>query len=120
MLSKSKICKKYFRLLGNSVTLVTADGGEKQFFAAIQQTWRKNKTRFEALESKLGQVHNDYYLYLGPADVDITTLSRRDILRCNGNEYYFVVTDSVSVGDRVQYYTGVLKRIYKEDGNVFN
>ncbi len=119
MLSKSKIFKKYFEVLGNSVTINREDGSEIKLFAAIEQTWRKNKNRFEAVASKLGQARNDYYIYIGPYDVDVTVLTNKDIVHCNGSEYYFLNADSVSVGNEIQYYTGVLKRIYEEDDNVF-
>lgn len=119
MADKSEICKKYISRLGNSVKIINADGSEINFFAAVEQTWRKNKSRFEFTSSELGRVRNDYYIYFGPCDVDITALDEKAILICDEKEYCFVVSHKVCSNDEVLYYTGVLKRIYREDGNVF-
>ncbi len=120
MKNKSEICKKYLKQLGNTVTIITADGSKREFFAAVEQTWRKNKSRFEFSSTELGKVRNDYYIYFGPCDVDITVLDENAVLLCNGIEYCFVIAHGVFSNDEIVYYTGVLKRIYREDENVFD
>lgn len=119
-IDKSEICREYLSRIGKTVRLVRADGSEEQFFAVIGQTWLKNKSKFEDLLSKIGMYYNDYYTYIGPSDYDITVLSDNDYIEYCGVRYFFVRQEAVVVGDTVQYYAGVLKRIAEEESDVFN
>lgn len=114
----SRIISRYLRRLGRPVTLLR-DDNDIEFYAVIEQTWHRDKTKFEASYSELGGVINEYYDYFGPADIDITGMSKEDYILCDGNKYFFVKAQRVTVGGYVQYYTGMLKRVYEEDGNVF-
>ncbi|MFR5875370.1 MAG: hypothetical protein ACLUFN_02645 [Eubacterium sp.] len=119
-LDKSKICKAYLKKLGKSVKLVKSDGSETEFFAVIGQTWNKNKSKFEDLSSRIGRYYNDYYTYIGPSDYDITVFNENDYIEYNGVRYFFVRQEAVIVGDTVQYYTGIMKKIFEENPDVFN
>lgn len=112
---KSKICSEYFSRLGRTVRLVRTDGSEEQFPAVIRQMWRKNKSKFEDVSGKIGMYYNDYYTYFGPSDYDITALSDNDYIECGNDRYFFVRQEKVVVGDTVQYYAGILKRIIEEN-----
>jgi hypothetical protein len=118
-IDKSEICKTYFKKIGKEVKIVKADGSEDNIFAVIGQLWQKNKSEFEELSSKIGRYYNDYYTYLGAYDIDITKFTDDDFIVDNDVKYYFVKADSVKVGNIVQYYTGILKKVNEESDNVF-
>lgn len=118
-IDKSKECEKYLQMLGKSCVVKLSDGSEENILAVVQQVWRKSKSKFESTATKIGRTYNDYYIYIGPATCDITSLGENDILSCAGEDYFFVRTERVVVGDTVQFYTGVLKHIFKEDEDVF-
>lgn len=120
MFDKSAICKKYLKKLGKDIHFVNSDGSEERCFAVIEQTWRKNKSRFEDQNYKIGRNYNDYYIYIGPSDFDITVLTEEDCIVCDGTKFFFVKTEKVVTGGTVQFYTGVLKKIYEEDDDVFD
>ncbi len=119
MIDKSVICKRYLEKIGQEVCIVRADGSEERFFAAVQQTWRKNKTRFEDSSTIIGRVYNDYYMYIGPADVDITVLGENDYLVCNSSKYIFVRSEKVFISSKIQFCTGMLKKIREDKDSVF-
>ncbi|MDY4608884.1 MAG: hypothetical protein SO393_08290 [Eubacterium sp.] len=116
---KSKICSDCFEKYGRSFEIDYSDGKKGKGYAIIQQVWRRLKSKFEPVSSQLGMAYTDYYLYYGPAELDITRLKRDDMLTFDGVRYYFVRAERVAVGDTTQYYAGVLKQVYEEDSNVF-
>lgn len=116
----SRVVEHYLNKLGRPITVKKSDNSEDSFFAVIEQTWKKNKSKFEDSSSMIGRADNEYYEYFGPADYDITELTKNDYVISDGRKYFFVKTEKVVVGGFVQYYTGILKRIFEEDGNVFN
>lgn len=115
----SLVIEGYLRKLGRPVIVKKSDGSEVEIFAVVEQTWRKNKTKFEDVSSIIGRVGNDYFEFFGPASCDITTLTKDDLIIFDKKKYCFVKSDRVVVGGFIQYYTGVLKRVWEEDGNVF-
>lgn len=120
MIDKNRICNKYLKKIGKSISFVNSDGSEEKYFAVIEQTWRKNKSKFEDNSYKLGRHYNDYYVYIGSADFDITVLTNDDYIICDNEKFYFVKKEKVTVGGRIQFYTGILKKIYEEDEYVFD
>lgn len=120
MIDKSIICRRYLKKLGKCISFVNADGSEEEHFAVIEQTWRKNKSKFEDSSYKLGRNYNDYYAYIGSADFDVTVLTNDDYIICDNEKYYFIKTQKVIVGGNVQFYTGILKKIFEEDEYVFD
>lgn len=115
----SQVISRYLRRLGRPVTILCRGNDNLNFYAVIEQTWHRDKTRFEPSYSPLGGVINDYYDYFGPCDIDITVLTEDDCLVCDGVKYFFVKSQCVRVGGYIQYYTGMLKRVNEEDENVF-
>lgn len=114
------VIEDYLKRLGKPVIVKRADNSEEQIFAVIEQTWRKNKSKFEDASSMIGQHGEDFYEYFGPASFDITQMGDNDYFVCEGIKYYFVKTEKVIVGEHVQYYTGMLKRIWEDDTDVFS
>lgn len=117
-IDKTKTIERYLKKTGQQVTIVK--GSESTtLFAVIEQTWKRNKTRFEENSSKIGRYYNDYYIYFGPASYDISALAYDDYALIGGEKYAFIQSEKVTVDNRVQYYRGVLKKLREADGNVF-
>lgn len=119
MLDKSTVIEKYLGLLGKQMSIIKNNGGEDSVLAVVTQTWKKNKTQFENKSYEIGRSYNAYYSYIGPASCDITALCEDDYLVCDGVRYYFVRTDKIKIGDRIQFYTGILKKVWESDDNEF-
>lgn len=115
MIDKSRIIKKYLSLLGKDVSIVKSDGSTANCRAVIEQTWRRNKSRFEDLSSKIGKYYNDYYFYYGPYDMDISDMSKRDYMFSDGIKYELVRYERVIVDSKIQFYTAVLKKILEAE-----
>ncbi len=114
----SNIIKAQLRIAGKPFTVT--DGEENQSgWAVIEQTWRKNKSRFEENSSKIGRYYRDYYNYIGPFDIDIKALSENAVVTVADEKFYFVQKERVSTGGYTQYYRGILKRAEEGDINVF-
>lgn len=115
MIDKGRIIKKYLTLLGKDVSIVKSDGSTLHLRAVIEQTWRRNKSRFEELSSKIGRYYNDYYFYYGPYDVDISNVSKDDYFLSDGVKYELVRYERVIVDSKIQFYTAVLKKILEAE-----
>ncbi len=114
----SNIIKAQLRIAGKPVTVT--DGEEVQkTTAVIEQTWKRNKSRFEESSSKIGRYYKDYYNYIGPYDLDIKALSDNAYVTVLGEKFYFVQKEQVYVGGYTQYYRGILKKAEEGDENVF-
>ncbi len=115
ILDKSSVIEQYLKNIGQSVILIK-NGKPTEVSAVIEQTWKRNKSRFEKSNSEIGRYFQGYYIYYGPASYDITSLSEDDTAKIDGESYYFVQSESVKAGNVVQYYRGVLKKAYGEEG----
>ena len=103
------IIKKYLTLLGRKAHIHT-DGKVIEVWCVLEQTWKKNKTRFEDNSSEVGRFYRDYYNYIGPYDVDISVMQDDDFFEIGGEKYYLVRCEKVDVGGVIRYYRGVLKK----------
>lgn len=115
MIDKSRIIKKYLSLLGKDVSIVNADGSTVNCRAVIEQTWRRNKSLFEDVSSKIGKHYNDYYFYYGPYDVDVSGVTKEDYILSDGIKYELVRYERVIIDSRIQFYTAVLKKILEAE-----
>ncbi|MGN0522374.1 MAG: hypothetical protein ACI4IQ_07035 [Eubacterium sp.] len=100
--------------IGNTAHL--KDGGwvSTPFKACVFRLWNKQRSAFEPDITEIGSVTSDYYLYIGPADHDITALSEEVTLLTNGGKYEFKRRNAFEVGDEALYYTGILRKIQGE------
>lgn len=114
-IDKSKIIAQYIKRLGQECIVKHANGDEDSVFAVLQPVWRKAKSKFEGVNSPIGEVKNDYYIYIGPVDYDITTLGKKDTLICDNKRFFFERAEKSMVSNIPHYCTGVLKRAYGEE-----
>jgi hypothetical protein len=65
--------------------------------------------------SELGRISKDYYMYIGPANHDITVLSDKARLLYQDDKFIFKKRDAVKVNDKVIYYTASLRRVWEDE-----
>lgn len=119
MIDKRNICSKYLEIVGRPICYVDKNAREIEFYGVIQPTWRRNKTRFDDTKTKIGRVRNDYYMYLGPSNIDIYALPEEKIFFCDGEGYEFVKKEKVVIGGVLQFYSGVLHKLEEEQYGYF-
>lgn len=107
--------KRYLNRVGRQCSVVHGDQCIAVANVVIQPVWRKAKNRFDPVPIPIGDMRNDYSIYIGPAVPDITLFGDDHILISDGVKYFFLKKERVIVGNTVQYCTGILKRLYEED-----
>lgn len=110
-MNEANLIKNQLRAVGNTVYLSLDDWTSMPFKAVVNHLWRKKTSAFTAQPTEIGQVNPQYYLYVGPADHDITALGRDVILLCEDGKYKFRRMDAVRKNNEVLYFTGVLERL---------
>lgn len=113
-MKKELLIKKQLDKIGRQVYLRDGEWTSMPFNACISHLWRKKSTRFEDEYTQLGVVSKDYYLYIGPYNHNICELSDESLLLIEGEEFEFKCKDPVCFGDRVIYYTGILRKLKGE------
>lgn len=120
MLDKRLVCEKYIKQIGRNITIVYKDGREQKLSAVLQAFWRSSKTHYQELQTPVGRSIEDYFHYIGPASCDVTQLTDEDYVVCGDEKYYFIKAQPTVIGDRIQFYTGTIKRIREDDFGVLN
>lgn len=110
-----KIIKKQMTRLGVNCYVVDENGEESTVYAFLIPVWHRTKSKFEPVITPMGEMDNDYRIYYGPSDFDITKLTRNCTLVADGIKYYFVKTDRIEIGGELKFCSGVLKRLYEEE-----
>lgn len=101
--------------IGNVTYLKESDWVSMPFRSCLFRLWNKQRSAFEPEFGELGQAISDYYLYIGPADHDITALSDDAVLSMNGVNYEFKRRNPFEVGGEVLYYTAILRKMQESD-----
>lgn len=107
--------KKGLEKVGKEVFLADGEWNSTPFYAVVEQRWKSNKTDFEARQTMIGNVSADFFTYIGPSDHDITAVSDDGYLLCDSVKYIFKKKEKVSVGGYVQYYWGILRRVWEAE-----
>lgn len=110
------IIKKQIEVAGKEVFLSDGRWISSPYRACVTHLWRRKSSDFEPRFTEIGNTYSRYYLYIGPSDHDITQLSDNAVLVLDNEKYEFKCKDAVFFGNKVIYYTGIL-RFIKEDNN---
>ena len=99
------------------VTVILKDGGWESvpYKAMVNPLWRRKSSNFENKYTELGGVLNEYYLYIGASNHDITKLSDDAVALIGDDRYEFKHKDSVKINDKTIYYTAILRKLKGED-----
>lgn len=114
-MNKAEIIKSQLARIGVTVCLKDGEWTSMPFKASLSRLWRKKSSGFEHTLTELGEAGSDYYLFIGPYNHNIRTLSADGILLYDGDEYEFKCKDPVMLNDTVLYYSGVLRKIRRGD-----
>lgn len=119
-MDKTKEISKILRLCGQSACFETDGQKSEPFRCVITSTWRKNKTNFEPAATPAGFAGVDFYVYLGPADRDITALPETAFLVSEKQRFTFKKREAFLIGGRVQYYWGILRACTEDTDGFYN
>lgn len=113
-MNKSHLIKKQLDKIGSQAYLKDDEWTSMPFNACVFHLWRKSRSNFEPDITEIGKVNRDYYLYIGPANHDITALSGNALLIIGDEKFVFKKRDAVKTGDEIIYYTAAVRRIREE------
>ena len=105
----AQIIKRYLALTGRRAYLCI-NGEVTEVCCALEQLWKKDKTRFEESSSPIGKYYRDYYSYIGPYDVDVSNMDANDYFIISGERYYLMRCEKVEAGGKTLYYRAALKK----------
>ncbi len=109
----SDIIKKYIDEFGSSVQY-TQDGKifTSRYKAFIQPLRYKNKMYLDGKHSEIGYIDTSYYLYLGPANVDVCNNSLPSRLKFEDNLYSFTHAEAIRLGQNKLYIWAIIRRSF--------
>ncbi len=103
---------KILKLYGNTVHISGADGWKSPAFKAFIQPLRyKNKLYQQGSFTPLGVNKNNVYLYIGPANHDLTKLDNTYKLHDNENRKYIIDrAEKITLNDNILYIWAVIRK----------
>lgn len=107
----AKSIKKQLAVAGKKVYLSDGEWISTPFKAVVEQTWRKNKTNFEDTFTAAGLASADYFIYIGPYDRDIMSLSENCVVIQDNDRYCFKKRERVEIAEGIVYHWGILRRL---------
>lgn len=116
----SKLIKTNIQTYGEPCKITFKDGSVIDTYAVKRRIWKNDKTKLEPLATQIGMSKKDYLVAIFGFDIPVTDCGEDDIAFIGEDEYYFVRTDKIMAGSTVQYLSSVLRRVVREDENVFN
>ncbi len=111
----SENIQSYLEKYGCEVS-VAPDGEnfESSYRAFVQPLRYKNKMYLEGTRTRIGYADQSYYLYVGPATVNVCGLSDKAVLRMGDGRFYFSHCESVQLADETIYMWAILRSLIEE------
>lgn len=109
---------RLFDTFGRRVRIASVDDSwqGELFHAFIQPLRYKNKMYLEDKRVPLGIGDMSYYLYLGPAEYDLTAVDEDEYMLRTDNESFFITrAEKLYFSDSVSYIWAVIKRSKEEE-----
>lgn len=105
-----KIIKKYIDEFG-SVVSYAQDGTNftVPYKAFVQPLRYKNKMYLDGKHSEIGYIDTSYYLYLGPADVDVCNNDIYSKLKLEDNLYNITHAEIIRLGQEKLYIWAIIR-----------
>ena len=109
--------KKILDDFGRTAYLQDENGWSSEFFRCFIQPLRyKNKMYLDGVNTAIGFNSEGHYLYIGPPDHDLTTItSSEKWLNCGDEKYKVDRAEKVYFGSDVFYIWAIIKRIVEVD-----
>lgn len=118
-MNKAYKIKRNLKRVGREVILADGNWKSTPFYAVIEPRWKNDKTNFENQKTEIGVVNKDYFTYLGPFDHNIQSLSEEGYLILDTHKYIFKKKECVKCGDDIQFYSGILRRVWGDENVVY-
>lgn len=116
MMLKSKRVKYFMDRYGQNVKAIAADGTNSgEYRAFVQPVRYKNKMYLNDVESPIGTVSENYYLYIGPADVLLKGLEGRTLIKTAIMDCTVERAENVFLGNEIIYTWAILRKVVEED-----
>lgn len=114
-MSVTETLKKYVEKYGTTVSL-SSDGKVfgTPYRAFIQPLRYKNKMYLMGVRSKLGWIDQSHYLYIGPAEKDVASLTSAARIRSQNENFYIVKAENVHLGDNIFYNWAVIRAVVED------
>lgn len=114
-MSVTATLKKYVEKYGTTVSL-SSDGKVfgTPYRAFIQPLRYKNKMYLMGVRSKLGWIDQSHYLYIGPAEKDVASLTSAARIRSQNENFYIVKAENVRLGDNIFYNWAVIRAVVED------
>lgn len=109
--------EKLFERYGKTAvyTVITDRRVSTEFRAFIQPLRYKNKLYLRGKYTQIGKNREDYYLYIGPADIDVSTVDGMfTLLTIDGTGYLVYRSEKHSVGENDVYIWAIIRPIVEE------
>ena len=113
---KNERIKRLINRYGQTVCAETESGERSPDYKAFVQPVRyKNKMYLNAVESPIGTVSENYYLYVGPYDVQLNSVNEpvnihTAIMTCTVER-----TECVFLDDEILYIWAILRRVIEDE-----
>ena len=115
-MKRSEQVKRLICKYGQPVTALSEDGWESgEYYAFVQPVRYKNKMYLNDVESPIGTVSENYYLYVGPADVILKGMEGRteiitSVMKCTVER-----SESVFLGNEILYNWAILRKVVEDE-----
>ena len=104
-----------FKQYGRKVNLCTENGIKQSFRAMIQPLRYKNKMYLDGIYTEIGFNSQGHYLYIGPPEVDLTSVADGEYLSADTIKYQIDRAEKVYAGDKVFYIWAIIRTIVEEN-----
>ena len=110
-----KIIKRYIDEFGSMVKY-SQDGTNftPSYKAFVQPLRYKNKMYLDGKHSEIGYIDTSYYLYLGPADIDVSNNDLSSRLQFEDKLYNFTHAEVIRLGQEKLYVWAIIRRSFKD------
>lgn len=109
---KSKRCIEKYGISATLKDFTKGNAEITEFKALVQALRYKNKVYLRGTYTEIGKNQQDYYLYIGPGDVDISNADGvKKTLTIGGVEYITDRTEKHYIGDENIYVWGIIRPV---------
>ena len=107
---------RYIGKYGRTVTL-SYDGKtfSEPYRAFIQPLRYKNKMYLMGIRSRIGCIDQSHFLYIGPAEVNLSSLTPNARIKCGDKKYFIVKSEDVFLKDQLFYNWAVLRAVIEPE-----
>lgn len=114
-MQKNQKVKRLLERYGQRVCAIGEDGSRSSYFRAFVQPVRyKNKMYLNAVESPIGTVSENYYLYIGPYDVHLNGEEERTTIETDTMVCTVERAENVFLDNEILYIWAILRRVVEE------